>query len=417
MIKRFILNRLQEEITRPEINILLGPRQVGKTTLLKQLQDYAQKKGYTSTFFDLEQPQVLAGFNLPDKEIIDKIKQAGRIIFIDEFQYIANASRIFKAIFDSAAGIKIICSGSSSLEIHKHLKESLAGRRFLFRIYPLQYSEIKAHYKAYPLEAYLAYGGMPALTHTDSAERRQEILAELLSSYILKDVKSLVKEENIKAFNHLIYLLAQNQGSLISVHSLANEVSLSSKAVNRYLDILEGTYVNYRVYSFSTNLGNELKKSCKAYLYDLGIRNAILKDFSAYATRLDKGAILEGFVFHKLRTMLAPNMEIKFWRTKEGDEVDFVLLVNRKPLPIEVKGRLSRAEIPKGLKKFLSRYENVRQAYVINETISETMRYGGCEIKFITFEVFEREAAAGISAERKLTSGQCEFGDEIKCRS
>ncbi|MBI4707712.1 MAG: ATP-binding protein [Candidatus Omnitrophica bacterium] len=280
MIKRNILSKLQQELNQPEILILLGTRQVGKTTLLRMLEDYAKQKGLRVAFFDLEQPQVLADFNRPDKEIVQIISGAGEIVFIDEFQYVRNISKILKAIFDSRKKIKIICSGSSSLEIHKHLKESLAGRRFLYRIYPLEYAEIKNSYPDFTFEDYLHFGGMPGLTHTDSKERKQQILNELVGSYILKDVKSLIKEENIRAFNHLLYLLAQNQGSTISVHSLSAEVGLSSKAINRYFDILEQTYVNYRIYSYSKNLGNELKKSCKSYLYDLGVRNMLLKDFS-----------------------------------------------------------------------------------------------------------------------------------------
>jgi len=288
IIKRSILNKLQQELTQPEILILLGPRQVGKTTLLRMLEDYAKQKGLKAVFFDLEQPHVLADFNRPDKEIVHMISTAGDIVFIDEFQYVRNISKIFKAIFDSKKKIKIICSGSSSLEIHKHLKESLAGRRFLYRIYPLEYVEIRNVQPDFAFEDYLRFGGMPGLTHTDSKERKQQILNELVGSYILKDIKSLIKEENIRAFNHLLYLLAQNQGSIISVHSLSTEVGLSSKAINRYLDILEETYVNYRIYSYSKNLGNELKKSCKNYLYDLGIRNMLLKDFSAIDSRPDK---------------------------------------------------------------------------------------------------------------------------------
>ena len=138
MIKRFVFNQLQQEISQPHINVLLGPRQVGKTTLLKALEAYVNRQGYSTAFFDLEQPQVLADFNRTEKEIIDKLTGAGQVVFIDEFQYLKNASKIFKAIFDAGAKVKIFCSGSSSLEIHKHLKESLAGRRFLFRIFPLQ---------------------------------------------------------------------------------------------------------------------------------------------------------------------------------------------------------------------------------------------------------------------------------------
>lgn len=313
---------------------------------------------------------------------------AGEIVFIDEFQYVRNISKILKAIFDSKKKIKIICSGSSSLEIHKHLKESLAGRRFLYRIYPLEYTEIRESSPFFKFEDYLRFGGMPGLTHTDSQGRKQQILNELVGSYILKDIKSLIKEENIRAFNHLLYLLAQNQGSTISVHSLSLDVGLSSKAINRYFDILEQTYVNYRIYSYSKNLGNELKKSCKTYLYDLGIRNMLLKDFSAIANRPDKGVILESFVFLKLQAMLLPNMEIKFWRTKDGGEVDFILLKDRIPIPIEVKGKMAVLQIPSGLKRFLNRYPEVKLAYIINEQIEEEVKHGNCLVRFLTFENF-----------------------------
>ena len=386
MIKRLILKRLQREISQPEIDILLGPRQVGKTTLLRELEEYAREAGCTTKFFDLEQPLVLAEFNRPDSEVIEKIKSAGEVVFMDEFQYLENAPKIFKAIYDSRSRVKLICSGSSSLEIHKHLKESLAGRRFLFRVYPLQYSEIKAARESFSLDSYLRYGGMPALSQTDSEERKQQILSELLSAYILKDIKALVKEENIRAFNHLLYLLAENQGSLISIHSLAGQVGMSSKAVNRYLDILEGTFVNFRVYSYSTNLGNELKKSCKTYLYDVGIRNTILKDFSHYRDRSDHGTLLESFVFLGLQSLLAPNMELRFWRTKEGDEVDFILLKNRKPIPIEVKSRLTTLEVPKGLKRFLMRYPATKTAYVVNENQTGRVEQGSCAIHWVGFE-------------------------------
>lgn len=391
MITRNVLNKLQRELTQPEIIILLGPRQVGKTTLLRMLEDYVRKNGLRAVFFDLEQPQVLADFNCSDKEIVQIISGAGEVVFIDEFQYVRNISKIFKAVFDSRKKIKIICSGSSSLEIHKHLKESLAGRRFLYRIYPLEYSEIRNNSPDFTFEDYLCFGGMPGLTHTDSRERKQQILNELVGSYILKDIKSLIKEENIRAFNHLLYLLAQNQGSTISVHSLSSEVGLSSKAINRYLDILEQTYVNYRIYSYSKNLGNELRKSCKAYLYDLGVRNMLLKDFSRVDSRPDKGIILESFVFLKLQALLTPNAEIKFWRTKDGGEVDFILLKDRVPIPIEVKSKINLSEIPLGLKRFLVRYPDVKSAYVVNEKIEQNVSYGKCRIRFVTFEKFPRD--------------------------
>jgi len=397
MIKRNVLNKLEQEITRPEIVIVLGARQVGKTTVLKALQKYADKQGLKSTFYDLEQPRILADFNLSSNELIDKLSNSGEIVFIDEFQYLENASKIFKAIFDSGKKIKIFCSGSSSLAIHKHLKESLAGRRFLFRMYPLSYGEIKARYPQFSIREYVQYGGMPALLSEEFADRKQLILAELLSSYILKDVKSLLKEENVKAFNHLLYLLAENQGSMISVHSLSNQIGLSSKAVDRYLEILEQTYVNFRVYSYSNNLGNELRKSCKTYFYDLGMRNALLRDFSGVGLRKDKGVIWETYVFLALQQLLTVNTEIKFWRTKDGAEVDFILVKDRKPTPIEVKAAIKPDEIPSGVKRFLDRYKDTKTAFVVNENLESVTRYQNCDIRYITFDNFEQSIKLSIS--------------------
>ena len=390
IFKRFILNTLKDELPRPEVNILLGARQVGKTTLMRGLEAYAKDRGLKTHFYDLEQPSVLADFNRSDSEIISMFKESGDVVFVDEFQYLQNASKIFKALFDAKSKIKIFCSGSSSLQIHKHLKESLAGRRFLYRVYPLTLDEIKQHLKEYSLEQYLLYGGLPGLLHEPEVKRKQQILNELLGSFILKDIKSLVKEENIRAFNQLMYLLAENQGSTISMTNLANQINMSTKAINRYLDILEQTYVNYRVYSYSNNLGNELKKSCKTYLYDLGIRNIILKDFSGVTQRKDRGTLFETFVYLKLQTLLEPNSEIKFWRTKDGDEVDFILVKDRKPFPVEVKANLEKNEIPRGLNRFLLRYKNTTQAFLINQKERGCIEHNSCKIHFLTFEDFSK---------------------------
>jgi len=179
---------------------------------------------------------------------------------------------------------------------------------------------------------------------------------------------------------------------VVSVHSLASEVGLSSSSLNRYLDILESTYVNFRVPSYSCNLGNELKKSFKTYLYDNGMRNSILKDFSALHTRSDKGILHESHVFLTLLARRLPNEEIRFWRTREGDEVDFVLVRDRHPIPIEVKSGVSGAVIPKGLGRFLKRYQ-VPHAFVINETLSTQIQPDATVIHFMTFDEFSRFAA------------------------
>ena len=170
----------------------------------------------------------------------------------------------------------------------------------------------------------------------------------------------------------LLYLLAQNQGGLISAASFAQDVGLTSRTIESYLEILSQTFVCYPINSYSNNLGNELKKSRKCYLYDLGVRNILLKDFRRYADRPDSGAVVESFVFLELSKQITPEVELRFWRTREGDEVDFIWIFNRVPYPIEVKTGNVGDEIPRGLKSFLRRYPKTKVAFIVHGGKKET---------------------------------------------
>jgi len=367
-IKRCYFDKLWNENKDPEISILLGARQVGKSTLMRQLQAKAKRNGIKTAFYDLEQPSDLKRLAGTEQEVIDEIISSAKIVFIDEFHYIKNASKIFKAIYDQQKSIKIYASGSSSLSIHKHLKESLAGRFRKTIIYPLNIDEWKK-VKDFKVDQYAQWGGMPGLIKQHVNNSRVELLENIVSTYITKDIKGLIKEENIRSFNSLLYILAQTQGSIAVVSNLARETGLKEVTVARYLDIISQTYVMHVLPSFSRNLANELKKSRKYYLFDIGIRNMLLKDFRHIDGREDKGVIYESIVFLQLQSQLKPNMELRFWRTKKGDEVDFVLLKNRIPIPIEVKSHLSNPDVPKGLLKFLKKYPQAPFAVVFNEKI------------------------------------------------
>ncbi|GBR74960.1 putative AAA family ATPase, partial [Candidatus Termititenax aidoneus] len=238
-IRRDILSELLKEFDLPQVSILLGPRQVGKTFLLKELVKAAKKRQLRSSYYNLELPGDNLKFNQDMAGVYKMLTANTDVIFIDEFHYYPNISKLFKAIYDSNQKIKIFASGSSSIEIHKHLKESLAGRRLITRINPLTLTEHAQKNKiknpAKILNEYLVFGGLPGLVHADSKENKIRLLNELLETYIQKDIKSLLKEENIRAFNNLLYLLAERQGSLISIHSLANEIGLTSRTVEKYL--------------------------------------------------------------------------------------------------------------------------------------------------------------------------------------
>lgn len=376
----------------PFVSILLGARQVGKSTLLRELEEKAKKSSLTTEFYDLEQPSDLNRLSGSEEKVIQELTSKAQVVFIDEFHYLKNASKIFKAIYDSRKPVKIYASGSSSLEIHKHLQESLSGRFIKTMIYPLGIEEWK-QYPKFSSTEYLQWGGMPALIHKPEPNDRVAILENIVSTYITKDIKGLIKEENIRAFNSLLYLLAQSQGSVAVVSNLARETGISESTVARYLEVISQTYVLYMITSYSQNMANELKKSKKYYLFDIGIRNLLLKDFNVVSMREDKGVLYETAVFLHLVNQLKPNMEIRFWRTKKGDEVDFVLLKNRIPIPIEVKSNLVRPDIPKGLIKFLNKYPKAPFGIVFNASISKEVKI---EDKLIYFKLWDQVAQMDI---------------------
>jgi len=382
-IKRHIKAKLCDDIINKQASILIGARQTGKTYLLRQIEEQAIKRGLSTCFFDLEQPETLAKFNISDSAIIELLVTSGDVVLIDEFHYIKNASKIFKAIYDRKKTVKIFASGSSSLEIHKHLKESLAGRKLLYRIYPCSYDEIKQAIENETFAYYCRYGGLPGLIHFFDPEKKQAVLLDILQSYLLKDIKSLIKEENIRAFNNLLFLLAQNQGSIVSTASISREVGLTARTIESYLEILEQTYVNFSIHSYSGNLGNELKKSKKYYLYDLGIRNILLKNFAALNERKDAGVILESFVFLELQKKLTPDSEIRFWRLRDGTEVDFIWIKNQKPYPVEVKMTCGKNEIPKGIIAFLNKYPQTSRAFAVNNIYAGETAYKNTTVSFV----------------------------------
>lgn len=381
-IKRLVFNGLLAQIDEPKVSILVGPRQVGKTFLLRELEIEAQKQGYRTRYFDLEQPNDMLSLGSTEKEQYDTLVSSGDIVFIDEMHFLRNISHIFKAIYDSKHKIKIFASGSSALEMHKHLKESMAGRVILNRIFPLTIEE-QRQIKNFEDENALVTGGMPGLVNCSDLESKINELQSMVSLYISKDIKSLIREENIRAFNHMVYLLAEWQGSTVVAANMANEIKLSKPTVEKYLEILSQTYVCYTLNSYAKNLSNELKKSKKYYLFDLGIRNSLLKDFSPLKDRADAGFLKESFVALNIIRQLKPNMEVRFWRTKLGDEVDFILIKNRKPFAIEVKSELSEPIIPNGLKKFLNNYPDAVGAIIFNNSLTTSVDYNGRSVHFL----------------------------------
>ncbi len=394
-IKRKYFKQLIEERDRPEVSILIGPRQVGKTTLLKELGHYFSNNNERVLYLNLENPLDLQKLPQKESELIKWLMDY-HILLIDELYYIKNVSRIFKILVDAGHEnkIKIYASGSSATDIHTHIEESLAGRRLITQIFPLTFSEFKTAFSTKSeseiFEEFLIFGGLPGLLHVHQDEKPR-LLREMLETYIQKDIKSLVKEENIRAYNQLLVLLAQQQGQLVSVNSLSKDLSLNAATVEKYLTILEKTYCIYRIHSYARNLANELKKSQKIYFYDSGIRHIILQNFSQLSERQNIGFLLESFVLTEMLPNCPPQAQIRFWRTRNQQELDFIIVYNQVPYPIEVK-KDYQPNFQKTLTNFKSFFKNYPETpfgTIVSQKTGEPILNKDPEIRLRSF--FESE--------------------------
>ena len=382
LVKRVNLAKLVESLNRKEIYILLGARQVGKSTLMKML---AKEAGQSYRFLNLEDPRDLAVFNDGYTSFIKEVKED--LIFIDEFHYYSNITSVFKAVYDLNPEKKIYASGSSSLEIHKHLKESLAGRNINLKIYPLSFNEflgqfdlklpeLEEHIEIKQLDElknkighFLRYGAMPGLVelqgHNDFELIASEKLYSIYQTYISKDIKTFLKDESIISFNKLIEYFAINNAQMLSVGSVANKLNIPESQIRKQLDVMTETYTLNLLQPFFKNKNKEISKSPKAYFYDQGIANALLQDFKVLDKRNEQGqgAILESFVYWELVKSIDIRFKLNYWRSYDEQEVDFILQKDGEILPIEVKKNTDK--IPSGLRAFIREYPETKQAIVL----------------------------------------------------
>jgi len=402
-LKRIVAPKLIEDVSRREIGVIIGPRQVGKTTLLKTIQSHCRKQSIRCRYFDLEMPSAANYFARSSQEVLNDLSKAKQTVLIDEFHYFPNATKLFKAIYDGYKGLKLFASGSSALEMHKHMKESLAGRRRVYRVYPLSFSEwhpsqssrlrlpqafnVKLSPSAHRalrkhLETFVTFGGMPGLVHEKTEEDKKRLLLDLVATYIQKDIKALLREEDILSFNRLLVFLAGQEGGLVSEIGISRDLNYSLRQVRKDISILGQMFLLDILKPFFTNRGRELKQTNKVYFFDTGIRNAILRDFRALDARPDKGMLMESFVLHEIQKSMRVSQDLYYWRTREKEEVDFILVQDRLPIPIEVKSRIHSPEIPNGLKQFLRKYPECQTAVVLNDDVFEKVTFGNKMILF-----------------------------------
>ncbi|BBB33253.1 conserved hypothetical protein [Thermotomaculum hydrothermale] len=355
MYERLLQRVIQEKIDSGKAIIVLGARQVGKTTLINTL-----LKDKDFLFIDGDDPKVRAIFSEPNTEEIRSIIGNHKFVFIDEAQRIKGIGITIKIIVDKFKKVQLFVTGSSSFELSGQINEFLTGRKWEYRLFPISWEEFKNHhgylYSEQQLENRLIYGFYPEVLNNPGNEK--EVLKELVSSYLYKDVLSFGGIKKPDILDRLLQFLALQLGSEISYSEIAQTVGVDKNTVSRYIDILEKAFVVFKLNAFSRNMRNEIRKNKKIYFYDTGIRNALIGDFRPLSLRQDKGGLWENFLIAERIKQLEYKRRfarIYFWRTKQQQEVDFIEDIDGKIFGYEFKWEKKRG---KGLPKtFVKNYK------------------------------------------------------------
>jgi len=326
MIKRRLEAVLNEKIDYKKAIVVLGPRQVGKTTLMNAI---ASALASDFLYINGDDPAIRLAWNNPSQAYINNYIGNNKVIVIDEAQRIENIGLSAKMIIDSQKDIQLFISGSSALEIASKINEPLTGRKWEYRLYPLSWFEIKEHFSfaktVLRLEDFLVTGMYPEVV--TNPENAREILSNLAGSYLYKDILELAGIRRPEILLKLLQALAWQVGNEVSYNELAQTVGADKATVSEYLDLLEKAFVIFRLTPFARNLRNEISSTRKVYFYDNGVRNTIINNFAPVSQRSDIGPLWENFIISERKKQLAYTGfygNTYFWRTTSQAEIDYI---------------------------------------------------------------------------------------------
>ncbi len=363
MIQRILKKTIQDKLDTSKAIILIGSRQTGKTSLLKEI--FEGKEGVLSMNGDDVDVR-----NLFENITASRLKAIignHKYLIIDEAQRIPDVGLKFKLITDQMPSVQLIASGSSSFELANKLNEPLTGRKWEYQLFPLSFREMVDHHgfleESRLLSHRLLYGYYPDVVNYQGSEK--EILKQLAESFLYKDVLLLDQVKRPESLVRLLQALAYQVGSQVSYNELAQTCSLDTKTVEKYITLLEQSFVVFKLSSLSRNLRNELKKSRKIYFYDNGIRNALIANFNQVENRTDVGALWENFlVSERMKHNHYSGRWVNswFWRTTEQAEVDYVEESDGKMTAFEFKWN-SNSKM-KVTKSFVNAYKEAQIEFV-----------------------------------------------------
>ena len=355
-IARYLEPEIKSRMFSGKAIIVYGPRQCGKTTMIRHI---TSPWADDVIWLNGDSPDVRAELDRVTVTRWKLILGKKKILVLDEAQRIPNVGLALKLITDELPEVQIIASGSSSFELADKTSEPLTGRKFEYRLLPLSFSEMVAQNgllaEKQCLEQRLLFGAYPDIvTHLEDSAR---LLSELVGSYLFKDIYALDGLKKTKILDNLVKALAMQVGSEVSLNELASLTGTDRKTVETYIDLLEKTYVVFSLGAYSGNLRNEIKKGQKIYFYDLGVRNAVMGNFSSIDSRTDKGALWENYlILERLKNTLNQPFPPQrfFWRTTapQSKEVDYLEKTAQTLCAWEMKANpASKARIPLSFRK------------------------------------------------------------------
>jgi uncharacterized protein len=384
-MKRKHYGKLLQHLSKKEFTILTGARQTGKTSLLLDLKAYCQEQQIPQIFINLENKSLLAQLDANPLNLLAYLPSQDQknVVFMDEIQYLSDPSNFLKLIYDEYSHlIKIVASGSSAFYIDKKFRDSLAGRKRIFHLMTCDFEDflmlqgkedlwqevvrIREQPEAKSLkidllrlewEGYMLYGGYPAVITEPLVSEKIEILKEIRDSFIKRDIIE-AGVQNELVFYQLFQILASQTGQLVNVNELSNTLKVRNETILSYLEVMEKCFHLSLVKPFFANIRKELVKMPKGYLMDTGLRNSLLNNFTPVNQRIDKGELWEQAVFKLLADRFGTD-GIRFWRTADGKEIDFVLPDENPPLAVEAKFDDRMAKIKK-YQLFLDTYPNFK---------------------------------------------------------
>ncbi|MDT8412329.1 MAG: ATP-binding protein [Vicingaceae bacterium] len=370
-IVRQIEQNIEKDFFKGKIIVILGARQVGKSTLIKMLPSC---KSNDTLWLDGENSDVHELLKNVNSERLKQLASNNKIVVIDEAQKIENIGSILKLFADYNKDIQVIASGSSAFELRNSLNEPLTGRKFEYKLFPISFTEMVQHTNLLEelrqLPQRLVYGYYPEIvTHPNDAER---LLRFLSDSYLYRDIflfKGIKKPEKMLA---LLKLLAWQIGSEVNYNELSNVLKIDNQTVESYIEMLEQAFVIYKLPAYHTNQRTELKKSKKIYFNDLGIRNALINDFRHIEIRNDAGALFENFIINELRKQNEYKQvyaNFYFWRNTDQREIDLILEKNNQLQTIEIKWNPNKKA--RLTKSFINIYGEVNFTVIHRENFFE----------------------------------------------